>query len=252
DRSGFTTREQPIPVRDGSIEVRIYTPDVETSDGPFPLVMLFHGGGFYAGDLNTEDKGAWEICVGAKAVVVNVGYRLAPEHKFPIPVNDCYDAMEWAIANAKELNVDASRIATIGTSAGGSLSAAVALKDLDSGHQRVRFIASIQPVTCHPDYYPEKYLNDLRSMSTYADGDVLNRDGVYQSIRYYLHDGKEDATSPYYSILLANNLRDLPPTYIVVGGRDPLRDDGIVLAKELREVGVPCELDIYRGYPHAF
>ncbi|KAK9722987.1 hypothetical protein K7432_002287 [Basidiobolus ranarum] len=252
NRSGFTAKEQFIPVRDANIKVRIYSPDLESGSGPYPLVMLYHGGGFFVGNLETEDRAACEICVGVKAVVVNVEYRLAPENKFPIPVNDCYDALEWAITNAGELNVDVSKVVTTGTSAGGSLALAVALMDLDSGHHRIHFIAAIQPHTCHLDLYPEKYKSDFRSIVTNANADVFNLQGMALVNELYLRDEKVDGASPYYSIILATNLSSLPPTYIVVGSKDPLRDDGIVLAKELAEVGVPCELDIYRGYPHGF
>ncbi|ORX89643.1 hypothetical protein K493DRAFT_289050 [Basidiobolus meristosporus CBS 931.73] len=252
NRSGFTTQEKLIPVRDANITVRIYSPELDSRSGPLPLVMLYHGGGFVGGGLDTEDRAACEICVGVKAVVVNVDYRLAPEYKFPIPVNDCYDALEWAITNAKELNVDVLKVVTTGSSAGGSLALAVALMDLNSGHRRVHFIAAIQPLTCHLNYYPEKYKNDFRSIVTNANADVLNFQGMVLLNDLYLADEKVEGPSPYYSMLLATNLSSLPPTYIVVGGKDPLRDDGVVLAKELAEVGVPCELDIYRGYPHGF
>ncbi|OZJ04759.1 hypothetical protein BZG36_01831 [Bifiguratus adelaidae] len=135
-------REETIPVTEpkGEIKVRIYAPtDVQ---GPYPLVMLYHGGGWIAGDLETEDAVCKNISSQAHAMVINVGYRLAPVYKYPVPVNDSWDALTWAIQNASILNIDTSKVAVTGSSAGGYMALVMAAKDID---EDTHYISSSLP-----------------------------------------------------------------------------------------------------------
>ena len=119
-----------IPGPDGDVPVRVYTPEGE---GPFPVLVWFHGGGWVVGDLESADASARSLCVGGQCVVVSVDYRLAPETKFPGPAEDCWAATTWAVDNASSINGDASRLAVGGDSAGGNLAAAMCLMAADRG-----------------------------------------------------------------------------------------------------------------------
>jgi acetyl esterase len=122
--------DRRVPVVGGEIAVRIYTPEGE---GPFPVHVFFHGGGFWVGTLDQSDDNCRTIAVGAECVVVSVDYRLAPEAKFPIPVEDCFAALRWVVGHAGALKVDPTRVTVGGGSAGGNLAAVVALMARDRG-----------------------------------------------------------------------------------------------------------------------
>ena len=185
-----------VPVDGGEIVARVYRPD---SDGPLPCYLYLHGGGFWLGTLEQGESACRGIATDAECVVVNLDYRLAPEHKFPTAPEDCYAALRWIVENAAALGLDPSRIAVGGGSAGGNLAAVVALMARDRGG-------------------PPLVLQVLEIA-------VLDFTGKEDSRSVYLRDA-EDATNPYASPMLATDLMGLPPALVMSAEFDPLERGG--------------------------
>ena len=143
--------ERRIAGPGGPLRLRVYRP---LGTGPFPLLVFFHGSGFVLCSLDTHDGMCRNLCAGAGCVVVSVDYRLAPEHKFPAPLDDCVFATRWAIQHADELSADGGRVVLAGDSAGGNLAAATALRLRDEGGPVLQGQLLIYPVT---DYHTPKY-----------------------------------------------------------------------------------------------
>ena len=221
------------------LKVRIYRP---AGEGPHPLIMLFHGGGWVVGDLDGEDTTGRGLCNRANAVVVSVDYRLAPETRFPGAVDDCYAATVWAADHAEQLGIDPTRIAVAGTSAGGNLSAAVAIKARDKGGPEIAHQVLFVPVTdC--DF-------ETRSYVELGEGYGLTRDAMRWYWDHYIGpDG--DPEHPYASVLRAH-LRGVAPATIITAEFDPLRDEGERFAKALEKAGVSVKLTCYSGMTHGF
>ena len=234
------TEDKLIPVTDGEISIRIYTPE---GDGPFPLILMFHGGGWVIGDLDTADLQSRKVCIGVQAVVVSVDYRLAPEHKFPTAADDCYAALEYAVGHARELNGDSERVALVGDSAGGNLAAAVSLKARDSDGPRLRCQLLVYPVTDGTRF-------DTPSYKDNADGYMLTA----KTMRWFWdqYTSEEDRRNPLASPLVASNLQNLPSTTIMTAEFDPLRDEGEAYGRRLQEAGISCEVIRYDGFIHGF
>ena len=148
--------DHAAPGPHGDVPVRVYVPVIphpnplpegEGNREPLPVCMWFHGGGWVVGNIETNDATCQALANAAGAIVVSVDYRLAPEHRFPIPFDDCFAATEWAAANAASFGGDASRLAVAGGSAGGNLAAAVALRARDEGAPQLAHQSLIYPVT---------------------------------------------------------------------------------------------------------
>ncbi len=220
------------------IPVRIYWP--LATDEPLPVVVFYHGGGFALGDLDTHDPIAREHAVGAKAIVVSVDYRLAPEHPFPAGVDDCWAALQWVGEHAAELGGDPDRIAVAGDSAGGNLSAVVAQlarDNADQGGPALRFQLLWYP-TITADV-------SLPSFTENADAPMLNREVIDAFLAWYLPDVDIDDPKSLPATFAPANAADftgLPPAFIGTAEHDPLRDDGARYAELLRGAGVPVEL----------
>jgi acetyl esterase len=229
-----------IPGPDVDIPVRIYTP---TGSGPFPILVWFHGGGWVVGDLETADPVARHLTVGASCTVVSVDYRLAPESKFPEPVDDCYAATIWAAQHAARLNGDPERIAVGGDSAGGNLAAAVALMARDRGGPALVFQLLVYPVTARNF--------DTSSYQQKGQGYNLTRDAMQWYWDHYLQN-PADASHPYAAPLAAQNLKGLPPALVITGEYDPLCDEGEAYATRLQAAGVPTSCRRYDGMIHGF
>jgi len=234
--------ERAIPGPAGDLPIRIYRP---ATDGPHPLVMLFHGGGWLIGDLDHEDPSSRRICNQLNAVVVSVDYRLAPETRFPGAPEDCYAATIWAADHATELGTDATNIAVTGTSAGGNLAAAVAQMARDRGGPNIKHQALFCPVI--------DYDFDRPSYATHGESFALTQDSMRFFWKQYLGpDGASNGHNPYASPIRAESLAGLPDATIITAQYDPLVDEAVDYAKALREAGVDTSYTQYPGMAHAF
>lgn len=232
--------DRRIPGPNGEIPVRIYTPK---GKGAFPALIYYHGGGWVLGDLESVDVPCRLIVNRADCVVVSVDYRLAPEHKFPAAVEDAYSAAKWLAKNAESVNVDSSRIAVGGDSAGGNLAAVVALMARDKGDLSIIYQMLIYPVT---DY---SFKTD--SYTKNAEGYLLTKEDMIWYWNHYLRH-EDDGKNPYASPLQAENLSGLPPALVQTAEFDPLRDEGEHYAERLKESGVFVEAKRYNGMIHGY
>jgi len=234
-------KNMTIPGAGGEIPIRIYTPGGKT---PFPVVMYYHGGGWMSGNLETHDVICRALAAKTSAVVVAVDYRLAPEHKFPAGVNDCYDALVWASKNAAGINADADRIAVAGDSAGGNLAAVVALMARDRKGPRLSYQVLVYPGTDASDLATE-------SLKKFGRGYLFTRADLETFNSFYVT-RKEEISAPYVSPALAVNHKNLPPALIITAQFDPVLSHGEIYAKKLEAAGVPVTYHCYKGVVHAF
>lgn len=232
--------DRAFPGPNGDVPVRIYWPEAER---PRPLLVWYHGGGWVIGNLDSADYGCRILCNEASAVVVSVDYRLAPEFKFPSAPEECYAALEWAVANAGELGADASRVAVGGDSAGGNLAAVVAILARDRGGPKIGFQLLVYPVT--------DYGFDTKSYSENAEGYLLTKDSMVWFWGHYVA-SPEHGPDPMASPMQTENLSGLPPALVMTAEYDPLRDEGEAYAARLKDAGVAVETKRYDGQIHAF
>ena len=225
----------------GDLPVRVYTPE---GRGPFPLVVFFHGGGWVLGDLDTHDPFCRLLCAGAGCVVVSVGYRLAPEHRFPAAVDDALAATRWVAEHAAEVGGDPARIAVAGDSAGGNLSAVTALRLRDEGGPVLRGQLLIYPGLGFPTPPTPSYIEN-------AEGYGMTREAALWFWRQYL--GDESLASNWHAApLLAPDLGGLPPALVITAEYDVLRDEGERYVERLRAAGVEARAARYDGVNHRF
>ncbi|WDZ83012.1 alpha/beta hydrolase [Micromonospora cathayae] len=233
-------RDTSLPGPDGDLPIRIYRP---AGDGPLPTLVYFFGGGWTLGSIDTADGICRRLANLVPCQVITVGYRLAPEHRFPAAVLDCHAATAWIAAHADALGVDPDRIAVGGDSAGGNLAAAVTLLARRDGTPPLAGQLLVYPNT--------NYRDETDSMRTSDDPYLFNRTSVGWYWNHYLAD-PADGRNPLASPLLAEDLGGLPPALVITAEYDPLRDEGERYAHRLREAGVPTELTRYDGMIHGF
>ncbi len=213
-------RRSQHPGPGGDLALRIYTPrDAGTS---LPVLVWLHGGGHVVGSLASYDALCRMLALEADCIVVSVDYRLAPEHKFPAGVDDCFAALAWVGAHAAEIGGDPGRIAVGGDSAGGNLAAVCAILARDRGFPRLAFQLLVYPRTA-PD-------EELPSHHTYAEGHLLTRRAILWFHEHY-RASDADRNDFRYAPLLCPDFTRLPPALVIVGECDPLRDDGVAYAK---------------------
>jgi len=234
------TEEEMIKVDKGEMKVRIYTPKGE---GPFPIIIYFHGGGWVTGNMDSCHISCHMLCAETEHIVVSVDYRLAPEHPFPIPVQDAYTAFTWVHENARELNGIQTDITVCGDSSGGNLATVTAIaakENLDLKMNAQILIYPVTDLTMESDSYDQ-----------FNRGYGLTKDVMEWCINYYITD-KNDTLNPVASPLFADNLTDLPPALIITAGYDILRDEGIRYAHRLEHAGVKVEHINEEGLVHAY
>lgn len=239
---GVEQEDRTFTASDGAeLAVRIYRPAGVTGRS-LPAVVNFHGGGWVSGDIRQSQWWCASIARDAGVAVVSVEYRLAPEHRFPVPLHDCYDATAWVAANAAELGIDAERVGVMGDSAGGNLAAAVAILARDRGGPRLALQVLIYPSVDLGADYPSKDEN--------AHAPILSRKDVDTTWLMYVPEG-HDPKDPLASPLFADH-HDLPRALIQTAQYDPLRDQGPVYAQALRDAGVEVRLTQYVGAVHGY
>ena len=223
----------------GELPVRLYRP---TGERPLPALVYFFGGGWVLGTIDTADGVSRSLANASGALVVVVGYRLAPEHPFPAAMDDCYATVRWVAAHADEIGADPARLAVGGDSAGGNLAAAVALRARTDGP------ALVGQLLVYPN---TDQLADDESLRSADDPFLFNRHSVAWYRQHYLADAA-DAANPFASPLRAESLAGLPPALVITAEYDPLRDQGEAYARRLADEGVPVELSRYPGMVHGF
>lgn len=225
---------------DNSVPIRVYTPE---GDGPFPVLVWMHGGGFLLGDVESYDPVCRVLADELDCVVVAPDYRLAPEHKFPAGLRDCYAVVEWAASRTEILNGRPDRIVVGGDSAGGNLAAAVSLLARDKRGPDIDYQVLVYPTTTFSFEFADEPSGDGNYFITEPD--------LAWSWDHYL-ETDIDGMSPYASPLRANDLSDLPPATVLTAEFDPLREEGIAYAERLADHGVPVEHTNYDRMVHSF
>ncbi|MFH8612842.1 alpha/beta hydrolase [Streptomyces sp. NPDC018029] len=234
DTTGMEIEDRTVPAVPADVPVRLYRPPQARG-----AVVWMHGGARVAGDLDTEHPWASRIAAASGALLVSVGYRLSPEHRFPAALDDAYAVLKWTAAHAAELGVDPARIAVGGHSAGGNLAAALTLRARDEQGPPICF-----------QLLNEASLDDRQetwSARNFTDTPWATRANVRASWRHYL--GDRPAT-PYAAPARAADLSGLPPAYIATAEFDPNRDEDIIYAQRLLQAGVSVELHQWPGTFH--
>lgn len=232
--------DRTIPGGASSLPVRVYTP--KAGNGPFPVVVYYHGGGWVIANKDVYDGGARALSKLANAVVVSVDYRLGPENKFPAAHDDAYATYEWALKNAASINGDPKRVALAGESAGGGLAVATAIMARDRKIQMPVAVISVYPIA-GTDTNTPSYMEN-------AAAKPLNKAMMSWFFEKYLN-GPQDMQNTRVN-LVAADLRGLPPTTIINAQIDPLRSDGELLARRLTAAGVRTQQKTYAGVNHEF
>ncbi len=237
------TEDRKVPGAGGEIPIRVYTP-VNAPAGPLPALVFFHGGGFVIGSIKTHDAPCRLVANAAGCKVVSVEYRLAPEHKFPAAVEDCFAAANWVAENGASIGVDSKRLAVGGDSAGGNLTAVVCQLAKAAGNKpNIAFQLLIYPTT--------DAVNQTASRRDCSKGYFLETELMTWFYDHYVNSGT-DRHDLRISPLLAPDLSGLPPAYVITAGFDPLRDEGAAYAAKLKAAGVPTTHVNYEGMIHGF
>ena len=223
------------------LAARVYRP---SDSSGLPVILYFHGGGWVVGSVSTHDNLCRKLANRARAVVVSVDYRLAPENKYPAAVEDAYSALQWVQTGAGAFGGDPARLAVAGDSAGGNLAAVSCLVTRDRGGPPVRFQALLYPGLDAANLDSESYrLN--------GSGYYLTKKAIERVIQLYINEAA-DLLDPYVSPLRAADVRGLPPGLVITAQFDPLCSEGEAYAARLSDAGIPCTLHRYEGMIHGF
>ena len=242
----INVEDQFIEGPDGnSLRVRIYKLKGQTET--VPALLWIHGGGYVMGVPEGDDGLCQRFVKEADCVVVSVDYRLAPEHPYPAPLEDCYSALKWVADNSEALNIDVNRIGIAGASAGGGLTAALALLTKDRQGPNLIFQMPLYPMI--------NDLNDSFSNKEITGNYVWNYSLNERGWSMYLGDLKDSDNIPYYAAparATVEDLQGLPYTYTCVGQLDPFRDETLQYVTKLAQAGVDVDFHLYAGAYHGF
>ncbi len=244
DSMGVITKDLTYKAGDGSMQpARIYMPADMEAGKPVPVIVYYHGGGWVIADINVYDSSPRALAKLAKAIVVSVEYRRAPENKFPAAHDDAFAAYKWVLANANGWGGDVSKVALVGESAGGNLAINTAIKARDTGTQMP--VAEVL-------VYPVAGVNmNTKSYVEYGDAKPLNKPMMAWFVKHTIKSDK-DKMDPRIDLIGKADLHGLPPTTIITAQIDPLNSDGKLLADKLGKAGVPVAIQNYDGVTHEF
>jgi acetyl esterase len=240
DALGGGAAELTVRTGAGDTRVLLYRPAGQAR-GPLPVFVSLHGGGFVMGSADDDDVWCRRIADAVGCAVVSVDYRLAPEHKFPVALEECYDVVRWVCASAAELGVDPGRLAVGGHSAGGNLAAGLCLL----AKERREFAVVFQVL----DYPPLDLTVDPYTVVT---GDKLLTPETREFFTACYVSSPEDTMNPLLSPLLADDLGGLPAALVITAEDDPIRGDGERYAARLEAAGVEVTYRMFAGCMHAF
>ena len=235
-----STSDQDIAGPAGKMRTRLYKPKA-AGDAALPVLVFFHGGGWCIGDLDTHDPVCRQLAQEAQCAVFSVDYRLAPEHRFPAAVDDCFAALRFVAGEGRSLGVDPTRIAVGGDSAGGNLATVCAIMARDAG------IALAGQLLIYP---ATDWVTRYASRDDYAEGFLLTEESMSWFGHNYIDekDHRDWRASP----ILAPDLSRLAPALVICGGCDPLLGESRAYAEKLRAAGTEATFTPYPGQIHAF
>lgn len=226
-----------VPGADGERSARLYSPSFER----LPVLLYLHGGGFTIGSLETHDSLCRQLALRSGAAVLSLDYRLAPEHRFPAAVDDCWAVMRWLFSAADALGLDATRIAVGGDSAGGTLAAVCALHARDLGLSLALQLLITPGTTAHAD---------TASHRQFATGHLLDAASIAWFFNHYIDVSQRSDWR--FAPLNAEDHSGVAPACLVLAECDPLVDEGLAYADRLRAAGGQIELELFRGVTHDF
>jgi acetyl esterase/lipase len=235
------------PLDGHSLRLCVYRPARQSAPS-LPAMLYIHGGGFVLGRPEMADDYLAGLAQELEILIVAVDYRFAPEHPFPVPLEDCYRALEWIFADSESLQVDPTRVVIMGHSAGGGLAAATAILARDKGEHQLAGLLMVYPMLDHrtgqaqtPDDNPSTgHLSWTREANRFC---WQCMQGCYSL---------DDQRQAHFSPALADDLSGLPASFLSVGALDLFLDEGVAFALQLSRCAVPVELHVYPGVPHMF
>jgi acetyl esterase/lipase len=234
------TKDIAIPSKQGGLAARVYIPGGE---GPFPVVVYYHGGGWVVADVNVYDDAPRALSLGARAIVVSVEYRHAPEYKFPAAHQDAWTAYKWVVENIHELKGNADKIAVAGESAGGNLAANVALMAKEMKTKKPVYQLLVYPVAGNDMDTPSYKENANAKPLGKADMEWFVKNTVTSM---------DDARDPRINLNGRSDLAGVAPATVILAQIDPLRSDGETYAAKLKDAGVSVDIKTFDGVTHEF
>ena len=233
-------------IKESELLVKIYEPK-NRQNSKLPAVVWIHGGGYVLGNADGDDGLCECFVMEVNCVVVSIDYRLAPEHPYPAAIEDCYSGLKWTVDNAEELKIDTSRIAIAGASAGGGLTAALALMVRDRGEINIAFQMPLYPMLDDRNVTPSSYEINEENLPK-----AWNREANAIAWKMYLGNNNSEQIPCYAAPSRAKDLTGLPPAYTFIGQLDPFRDETLEYVARLAQAGVPVEFHLYPGCFHGF
>ncbi|KAI0301656.1 Alpha/Beta hydrolase protein [Multifurca ochricompacta] len=252
--ANYRVQDYKVPVEGGEITVRAVIPGTGDEGQQYPFLFWTHGGGLIFGDVDQDDFFLRNISTELQVTTLNVDYRVAPGHLFPVQLNDSFAALKWAIANTDTLSISLEKGFIIGgCSAGGTLAAGLTIRVRDDPFFRDTPITGQYlscPLLVHIDAYSNRasFPNELLSAEQNKDVPVLTKEMIIWTFKTI----GGSSTDPELSPVLATSHVGLPPTFFQICGLDPLRDDAFLYDRILREAGCKTHVNVYPGLPHVF
>lgn len=236
------TEDRVISGKNGAINIRLFSPKTE---GPLSVILFFHRGGWVYGSIEESEMICRRLANETGAIVAAVEYRLSPEHKFPVPLEDCYDATKWIVENASTLNVigNPKKVIVCGESAGGNLAASVAMMIRDRNEFAIAGQLLIYPILTSD--LEKKYYDES------PDKSLLSFENMQFFLSAYLP-SLNDGNNPYASPLKSKNLEKLPTCFIVTANHDALKYEGAKFGEGLQRAGVTVKSKCYSDVIHGF